>query len=283
MFLEPLTFLQIHWHATCVAIPRVVFGAHNQEKIAALVQFLVVNTNEESHAELQNCLSQSVEGARQHNFNHGNKLAAPITRTYDTGDGSDGNSATRLGATPPYTLTATVSTFSYVLFHPGQAFTFAQQSSLSADFVSNSGGSSGGSPRLRVQLDTNHDSVGDGSISIYLGTSPSYADADALLNTFSNFNVIGNNDAGRYDTSAFLGGSPFTTHSAALAMLGNADVLRLGFVMDAFHPLASQNLTLNGIHATAEIGDGAVVPEPGIVALMAIGFGALCARRRKQS
>lgn len=207
-------------------------------------------------------------------------FAAPVTGTYDTGDGTDGNKAMPLGATPPYTLTATASTFSYVMFYPGQAFTFAQLTSLSADFVSNSGGSGGGSPRLRVQLDTNHDSVADGSMSIYLGTSPSFTDSDAVLNTFSGFNVIGNNDAGRYDTSAFGGGSPFTTYSAALAMLGAADVLRLGLVLDTFDPLAARNLTLNAINASVDIG-GAAVPEPGSLGLIALGFGAFFARRRK--
>lgn len=208
-------------------------------------------------------------------------FAAPVTGTYDTGDGSDGNQASPLGASPPYTLTATASTYSYVMFHPDQVFTFAQLTSLSADFVSNSGGSGGGSPRLRVQFDTNHDSVADGSISIYLGTSPSFADSDTVLNTFSGFNVIGNNDTGRYDTSAFLGGSPFTNYAAALAMLGAADVLRLGFVIDTFDPLAARNLTLNAINASADI--GGAVPEPGSLALVALGLGAFFARRRKQA
>lgn len=204
--------------------------------------------------------------------------ATTVTGSYDTGNGSDGNQATPLGTTPPYTLTATNSTFSYVLYYPDQAFTFAQLTSFSADFHSNAGGAGGGSPRLRIQLDTNHDNVADGSISIYLGGPPNYVGDDAALNAYSNVNVIGNNDTGRYDTSEFGGGSPYTDYASALAMLGGADVLRFGIVVDTFDPFAARNLTFNGFNA--DFAPAAAVPEPGSVALLALGFGALSLRRR---
>ncbi|MGO4380639.1 PEP-CTERM sorting domain-containing protein [Pseudoduganella sp. RAF53_2] len=204
--------------------------------------------------------------------------AGPVTGTYATGDGSDGNQATPLGSTPPYTLTATASTFSYVLFYPNQAFTFSDLTSFSANFVSNAGGAGGGAPRLRIQLDTNHDTFADGSISIYLGDSPNFVNTDAELNAYSGFNVIGNNDAGRYDTSEFGGGSPFTTYAIALAMLGSADVLRFGLVLDTFAPFPDRNLTLNSLDA--EFSAAAAVPEPSSVLLVALGLGALCLRRR---
>src|SRR5258708_18083955 len=79
--------------------------------------------------------------------------ALVVTGTYATGDGSDGNQASPLGSTTPYHLTATNSTFSYVLYYPNQMFTFAQLASLSATFTSNAGAPGGWAPRLRVLLD----------------------------------------------------------------------------------------------------------------------------------
>jgi hypothetical protein len=213
-----------------------------------------------------------------------------VTGTYATGDGSDGNQASPLGSTPPYHLTATNSTFSYVLFYPNQTFTFAQLVSLSATFTSNAGGAGGGAPRLRVLLDADSDNDtgspccdndgNDASISIFLGPSPNYVSNDAVLNTYSGFNVIGNNDAGRYDTSGMpTGGSPFTTYSDALAKYGNLNVLRLGYVLDTFGDFPSRDETLNSLNASI----GTTVPEPGTFGLMGAGLlaaGMVLQRRR---
>ena len=189
------------------------------------------------------------------------------TGTYSTGDGTDGNQTTPAGPTGPWTLTATAtpSTFSYLLRSVDQSFTFGQMTNLNTVFHTNFAGTpadtgaGGGAPRLRVLLDDSVDGRGTQSISIYLGTSPNYNDSTVWLNGYSGFNVIGNNDAGRYDTSAFTGGSPFTTYSSALGLLGNATVLRLGLVEDTFG--GDKNITVNSINASY----AAAVPLPSAV------------------
>jgi len=167
-----------------------------------------------------------------------------LTNTYDLGPGTDGNQATGTG---PFHLTATNSTFSYVGFIPGGSVTFAQLTSLSATFTSNSGGSGGGTPRLSISL---NDHGTPKSLYIYLGNPPNYVDNDAALNTYSNRNLIGNNDAGRYDDSHFAGGSPYTTYSNALALLGSLPVLEIYYVTDTFGNFPSRDETLQAINMT---------------------------------
>ena len=139
---------------------------------------------------------------------------------------------------------------------------------------------------FRLLLDADHDNAisgGDLSLTIHLGTAPGYVDTDATLNALSGLNLIGNNDAGRYDTSAFAGGSPFTTYANALALVGDLDVLRLGFVVDTFSPFPDREIqlfSLNGEFVTAE------VPEPASLTMLAGGllggmFAARSIRRRK--
>ena len=183
----------------------------------------------------------------------------PVSGTYAIGDGTDGNATTGTG---PWTLTATNSTFSYVQYFPAVTPTFAQLQTLSATFTSNSGGSGGGSPRISVRVDYNLNGIidaGDKSFLIYLGNSASFTDTDAVLNTYSGANLIGNNDAGRYYTSAFPGGSPSATYSAgassALTLAGSYPVLRLSFIEDTFGAFPSRNLTFNGFNFCAQIPD----------------------------
>ena len=122
--------------------------------------------------------------------------------------------------TGPWTLTSTASTYSGLEIDPTTPLKFSQLSSLSATFIDLFGGAYGGSPRFSVGLQ-------DGSavhfIHIALGTSPNFADNNpkGFTTAYSGFNVIGNNDTGRYDTSQFTGGNTFTDYSSALALLGS--------------------------------------------------------------
>lgn len=105
--------------------------------------------------------------------------------------------------------------------------TFGDLTHLSATFTSIAGGSGGGTPRLEVHLS------GQGRIGIRLGISPAFSDTDATLNTFSDLNLIGNNDPGRYDLSALIpSGSANATYTQALAAAGAFTVERIDFVAD---------------------------------------------------
>jgi hypothetical protein len=179
----------------------------------------------------------------------------PLAGTYSIGGATTGT------GNGPFTLTATNSTFSFVELVPNQTFTFAQLTSLFANFTSNSGGSGGGTPRFAVGV---NDGGTERFITIDLGNSPAFTDSDTVLNTYSGFNVIGNNDAGRYQTgpggSGFPGGSPFTTYSgsatSALTLAGPLQVEEIDYITDTFSPFPSRDETL------FSIGGSVTVPCP---------------------
>ncbi len=60
------------------------------------------------------------------------------------------NQTTPLNGTGPWTLTATNTTFSYLLFFPNENFTFAEMTNFNAVFEDIAGGAGGGAPRLRL-------------------------------------------------------------------------------------------------------------------------------------
>jgi len=221
--------------------------------------------------------------------------AAVFTGTYDTG-GSFGSVTTPPGSTTgPWQLTSTDSTFSALRFLTNEHPTFANVTNINVVFDSpelnalpgqnpTNDGASGGAPRISVALDTNGDNSADGNLLIYLGSSPNFNDTPAGLNAFSGINLIGLNDVGRYDASAF-GGSPFTTYSSALALLGAATVQRLTLALDSF---GGADKTLNVTSIGGEFSGSAqaeVTPEPASMVLWSLlglvaGGGAWRRRRR---
>ena len=186
---------------------------------------------------------------------------AVVTGTYDPMPGGFGVTS----GTGPWQLTSTDLTFSLLRFTPDTVFEFDQFTDLSVAFTSptlnaqtpvsqallNAGGG-GGAPRLSVALDTDNNSTIDGAILIHLGNPPSYIDPPATLTLNSGLNLIGNNDAGRYDLSQF-GGSNFSTYSAALASFAGASVIRYTLILDSFGG-ADKTLDVTSI-------DAAAVPE----------------------
>lgn len=209
----------------------------------------------------------------------GTASGAPITGSYTTLT-SSGSQTTGTG---PYTLTSTDTTFSLLRRNFNETLTFGDLTDLNVVFNSpennalasqaplNAGGG-GGAPRLLVSIDTDGDGQSNGAIQILIGTSPSFVDTPASLNTYSGDNLL-NDDAGRYDLSQ-LGGSPSTNYSAALAAFGDDRALRTTLVLDSF----------GGNDKTLEVFsiDGAFVPEPTGLAVLALGGVMLLGRRGRR-
>ena len=169
----------------------------------------------------------------------------------------------------PWTLTSTAATYSGLEIDPSTPFTFSQLLNLSATFTDISGGAYGGSPRFSVGL---QNGANVNFVHIALGTSPNFADSDptAFTTAFSGFNVIGNNDHGRYDTSQFAGVNPFTDYASALALVGSLNVTELDFVLDGgWGANGDQTLTLNGFNYTL------ATPLPAALPLFATSLGGL--------
>ncbi|MEX2230210.1 MAG: hypothetical protein WEB13_11300 [Dehalococcoidia bacterium] len=102
-------------------------------------------------------------------------------------------------------------------------------STLSTDFNVTDDNCGGGSPRIQLAVDTDGDGLSDGNVHIAFGPSPTFT--GCAPGWQSTGNLIGNEDAGRYDYSQF-GGSPFTTYSAAPALVLSGTVLRASVVVD---------------------------------------------------
>lgn len=110
--------------------------------------------------------------------------------------------------------------------------TFADLTELSTEYNVTDDGCAGGSPRYQVNLDDDGDGMTDGNVFIYLGPSPSFSGCP--LNTWQDSgNLIGNNDACRYDTAQLIAGTQCNTYAGTLAALGDAEVTGIQLVVDA--------------------------------------------------
>lgn len=124
----------------------------------------------------------------------------------------------------------TTDDYSGVSFNDAAGVPFMSLTNLSASYNVTDDDCGGGSPRFQIQVDTNGDTVSDGSVMVSFGPSPNFTNCSTGWQTTGN--VIGNADAGRYDYSAF-GGSPFTTYSNMPASVASGTVRNISVVVDS--------------------------------------------------
>src|SRR3989338_7198344 len=92
-----------------------------------------------------------------------------------------------------------------ISFDDANGEVFSTLSVLQTDFNVTNDNCGAGSPRFRISIDTNNDTVSDGDVLAKLGSAPGYDSCTPNTWTPSG-NLIGNNDAGRWNFSAFGGG-----------------------------------------------------------------------------
>ncbi len=124
----------------------------------------------------------------------------------------------------------TTDDYSGVNFDDANGTTFGSLSTLSTDFNVTDDNCGAGSPRFQIAIDKNNDNVSDGNIFVYLGPSPSFTGCSQ--NTWlSSGNLIGNNDAGRWDFTQL--GGPLGTYSQAPADVLAGKILSISIVTDS--------------------------------------------------
>ena len=149
--------------------------------------------------------------------------AAPFGDAIVVSGGNPGN-ATQIRSDP-----SVAPGFGGVSFSPASPIAWSDLETLSADYNVTDDGCGGGSPRISLGIDINDDGVRDGVVHIAIGPSPFFTGCEAGWQ--STGNLIGNEDAGRYDYSQF-GGSPFTTYSDAPASVLSGHVVTAIIVVD---------------------------------------------------
>jgi hypothetical protein len=102
--------------------------------------------------------------------------------------------------------------------------TFASLTMLATKFNVTDDGCGGGSPRFQLN-------IGGKNVFVYLGPSPSFT--GCTPNTLvDSGNLIGNNDACRYDTSQISPGTQCNTYAGTLALVGSQAVTGIQLVVD---------------------------------------------------
>lgn len=119
--------------------------------------------------------------------------------------------------------------YSGVDFEVPDGLTFGDLTELATDYNVTDDDCGGGSPRFVIGLDEDNNGSEDGYIAVYIGPSPSFT--DCMTGWQSTGNLIGNDDAGRYDAT-FIGG-PLGTYDDVAALYEDATITSIQLIVDS--------------------------------------------------
>lgn len=144
--------------------------------------------------------------------------------------------------------------------------TFEELTMLATDFNVTDDQCGAGSPRFQINVETE---TGTENIFVYLGPSPTFTGCSAGWQ--SSGNLIGNNDACRWDTSQLAAGTQCTTWTAAVAAFGDLEITGIQLVVDSgWNAVASggdgeQTVLVDNVRINSDTitFDEGVVVEPG--------------------
>ena len=119
----------------------------------------------------------------------------------------------------------TADDFSGINFTGTGVTTFASLTQLATKFNVTDDSCGGGSPRFQINF-------GNQNAFVYLGPSPTFTGC-APNTSVDSGNLIGNNDACRWDTSQLAPGTQCNTYTGALALLGSRTVTGIQLVVDS--------------------------------------------------
>ncbi len=151
--------------------------------------------------------------------------------------------------------------FAFASFTPSTTLTFADITTLQADYQFTLGNCHGGSLRWSVRTSASQ------ALFIYYGDAPNFT--DCTTNSQSGTNMINLSDL-RYDTSQYPGGTFYDTYAHALTLMGALPLTRVSLVIDSgwqgLSPSTDQRLVVSNITVNDNVyqwnagGDGTVSP-----------------------
>jgi len=131
---------------------------------------------------------------------------------------------------------STDNDFAVASFTPNPGLTFAQITTLKADYDFTLGDCHGGSLRWQVRTSPSE------ALHIYYGEEPNTTDCTTGVNDQSGVNMIAWSDL-RYDTSQYAGGTFYDTYKHAMTLMGSQAISKVSLVLDS-----GWQTDANGVH-----------------------------------